>query len=108
MEEEDLPVAGVELDVLRTAPGEGRCVQLELHIEHERLALRDVPEPEREPPVPARLADRARLDRVDRHAFRPAGIEHERRLLQLLARVDVEARAPEQAATETLGRVEVQ
>src|SRR5205085_45081 len=69
---------------------------------------RDVSELERELPVPARLPNRARLDRVDRHALGPAGVEDERRLLQILVGVDVKARAPEEAAAQVLGRVELE
>src|SRR4051812_40441384 len=98
VEYEDLLRTVVELDVLRPSPGDVRRVDLNLQEQDVRAAPRDVPEVERELSVPARLADRARLDRVDRHALRPAGIEHQHGVLQVLVRVDVEPRAPQEAA----------
>src|SRR6059036_132319 len=79
-----LPVEGqkarlavVQPDGLRAAERDVRRVHLELQVEDVALARRDVPELEGEPAVVARLAHRARLDRVDRHSFGPAGAEDE-------------------------------
>src|SRR6266487_148107 len=80
-----------QLDGLRAA-ADVRRIDLELQEEEVVPAPRDVPELEREPPVVARLAYRARLDRVERHALEPPGPEHERRILQLPPRDDVETR----------------
>src|SRR5256885_16945071 len=63
---------------------------------------------ERELPVLARLPNGARLDRVDRHALGPAGVEDESRLLEILIGIDVKARAPEEAAAQVLRRVELE
>src|SRR2546421_9951539 len=82
-----------------------RRVDLELHVEDEGLVLRDVPERELELPVGAGLAGRARLDRVDGHALRPAA-EDKNRVLDLLVRRDVEASLPEQAAAKPRRRID--
>src|SRR5205823_3752607 len=65
-----------------------------------------VPEREDDLPVRARLADRARLDRVDRDPFGPAGIEDEGCLLQLAVRDDVEPRLEVEAAPQVRRRVD--
>src|SRR5437667_10705219 len=82
-----------------------RRVDLELHVEDEGLVLWDVAECELEPSVVTRLTRRARLDRVDRHALRPACTEHQDRVLDLPMRRDVNAALPEQAATQCRRRV---
>src|SRR5215207_3689911 len=64
-------VAVIELHVLRAVPDVGR-VHLELEEENVLLPGRDAAELEGEAAVAARLADRGRLDGVDRDSFRPA------------------------------------
>ena len=59
-------------------------------------------------PVRAALAERRRLDRVRLHPLEPARVEHERRLRQVPARSDAEARLEQQAAAHVLGRVELE
>jgi hypothetical protein len=71
-------------------------------------AGRDPAELEREPAVPARLADRRGRDRVQRHPLEPAGLEDDRRLLDLLACVNVEAGLEVEAAADLPRRVDVQ
>jgi NADPH:quinone reductase-like Zn-dependent oxidoreductase len=68
----------------------------------------DVTELESNPPVAARLADRAGLEGVQSHALEPAGIEHERGLLDLLVGVDVESRLEVEAASQARRRVDVE
>src|SRR5881227_4025060 len=77
-----------------------RRVDLELHVEDERLVLRDMAERELELPVMACFARRSRLDRVDRHTLGPAGAELQDRVLDLLMRGDVKAAFPEEAAAQ--------
>ena len=67
------------------------------------------PELEHEPAVAAPLADRRRLDRVDRDALEPPGVEDERRVASARGcAVIVEARLEEQAAAHRVGRVDLE
>src|SRR5439155_1897487 len=108
LEEEEPRLAVVELDGLEAAEGDVGRVDLELQEEDVALALRDVAELEGEPSVVARFADGARLDRVDRLAFRPARAELQVGVLQRLPRANVESRLVEQAAAQPRGRVDRQ
>src|ERR687887_1317507 len=69
-----------------------RRVDLEIHEQDVRPACPNVTELEGQTAVRASLADRARLDRVDRDSLGPARIEDQDRLLEVAARVDAEAR----------------
>ena len=80
-------VAVVEPDVLR-AVADVRGIDLEVEEEDVLLSRRDAPQHEDELPLPAPLADRRGLDRVDGDAFCPSRIEHERRLLELADGID--------------------
>src|SRR6185312_11387059 len=96
---QDRGLAVVEPNGLASAADVGR-VDLELRVEDVGVAGSDVAELERELAVPTGLPDRARLDRVDLHALRPARIEDESGVLQVLVRSDVEAPLPEKAAAD--------
>src|SRR5262249_52517207 len=99
--ERDQPrLAVVEPDGLLAVPRHVRRIDLETHEEDVAVARADAAELEREPPVVARLADGARLDRVDLHPLGPAGTQHEVRVLDVPARGDVEPGVEEQAAAQ--------
>src|SRR5919108_3041611 len=85
-----------------------RGVDLELHEDEQGLAGGNTPEIEGDATVPARLADRRRLDGVQMHLLEPAGVEHERRVFDLTVGADAEARHPEQPAPEGRRRVDVE
>src|ERR1051325_6031677 len=99
-EGQEAVLAVVEPDRLLAAERDVRRVDLELHEEDVALARADVAELEGQAPAVARLADRARLDRVDRHPLGPARAEHEVGVLDVLARRDVETRLEEKSSAE--------
>src|SRR5580765_6321263 len=68
----------------------------------------DVTQLEREPAVVGAFAERARLDRVDGHAFDPAGIEDQDRVLDVSVGDDVKPRREEQPTAKVGGRIELQ
>src|SRR4051794_12518349 len=100
-------VSVLQLHVGGMSP-DGRRVRLELDVQDVALSCGNVPEVERERPVAARLADGARLDRVDRVPFEPALGENERGLLQLLPRGDREPGLPEEPAANPRRRMNLQ
>src|SRR5918999_3941573 len=100
-------LAVVQLHVVRM-PADVRGIDLELHEHEQRLTGRNPAEIERDAPVAARLADRCGLQRVQVHLLEPAGIEDERRAPDLAPRANVKARHPEDAATKSRGRVDLQ
>ena len=72
------------------------------------LPGRDATELEGEAAVAARLADRRRLDGVDRDSLRPAGVEDERGFTDFADGVDPEARLVGEPAADTLRRVQLE
>ena len=66
------------------------------------------PELEGDAAVSARLADRARRERVEGDALQPAGLEHQRRLADLLRRADVKRDSKKRPLAQPLGRVDVE
>ena len=107
VELEQRRVAVEQLDVLRPAADLGR-VDLEVEEEDVLGAGPHVPEVEGDLPVPARLADGRRDGRVQRDPLDPAGVEHERRSLDLPVGADREAGHEEEAAANVLGRVDLE
>src|ERR671910_1041149 len=88
-------------------PDVGR-VHLELEEEDVLLAGRDAAELEGKAAVAACLADRGRLDGVDRDPLGPAGVENERSLPDLADGVDPEARLVEEPASHALRRMDLE
>ena len=72
------------------------------------VPARTCPRSKRDLPVPARLADGRRDSRVQRDPLDPAGVEHERRSLDLPVGADREAGHEEEAAANVLGRVDLE
>jgi len=93
--------AVVELDVLR-APTDVRGVHLELHVDHDAVTGRDLPEAEGEPAVAAPLLRGRGLDRVDVHGLEPPFVEDERGVPDPAPALDRETALVEEPAAETL------
>ncbi len=64
------------------------------------VAGRNTAELERDTAVPARFSERRRLDGVQGDVFEPVGVEHDRRVFELLDRLDGEARLEEDPAAQ--------
>src|SRR5437764_4001849 len=107
-ERQEAVLAVVEPDGLLAAQRDVGRIDLELHKEDEALPRADVAELERHAPAVARLAHRARLDRVDRHPLGPARSEHEVGVLDVLPRGDVEARLVEEASAQPCRSVDLE
>ena len=92
----------------RSSGGRRRRVDVELQEEQVVVAGGNVAELERNATVAARLPHRRRLDRVQRHALEPAGVEDDGGVLDLTDRLDVEARLEREPAADALRRVDLQ
>src|SRR2546423_559464 len=107
VDREDGCFAVVELDVLRAAT-DVRRIDLERYEEDQRLAGGDVAEPVRDPAITVGLGQGLRRDAVHGVTLRPAGVEDEECILNVLARCDVETRRVDDPATRACGRVDLQ
>ena len=100
VEGEQQLVAVVELDVLGARADGGR-VDLEVEVEPVLVASGDAAELERDATVPARFSDRAPARRCSSvMSSSQSGVEHERRVLDLLDRLDDETRLEEDPAAQ--------